>query len=109
MPAVVARQLEAVAARRRAEIIAEKLAKDPTPSRGASDTLPQLQPRARGHYWTFPAARNHPRCAQRAFERGILKKEKKKERFSLYHPITHLDRGSIMLLAPDRLRLGRQF
>lgn len=50
VPAAVARQLEAGTARRRAGIIAEKLAKDPAPSRGTSDTLQQLlQPPWRWH------------------------------------------------------------
>lgn len=78
-PAVVARQLEAVTAQERAEIIAEKLAKVPAPSRGVNDTLLQLQPRARWHDWTFPAVHNHPRCAQQAFKRGMFKKERKKD------------------------------
>lgn len=41
VPAAVARQLEAGTARRRAGIIVEKLAKDPTSSRGTDDTLQQ--------------------------------------------------------------------
>lgn len=52
VPAAVARQLEAATARRRAGIIAEKLAKDLALSRGTNDAL-LLRRRRRLHCWTF--------------------------------------------------------
>lgn len=81
VPAAVARQLEAVTARRRAGIIAEKLAKDLALSRGTNDTVLQLL--RRWHCWTFCCCAPSPAlCTAGAWMKNFSerKNEGKKEK-----------------------------